>query len=213
MDNLLFQNELKKKEDNVDLIVEMILQDLHLVRDTVYGVSSADTRVRYKCAKTLRMLSERKPAIFYPYFDFFEKLLGSDKNIIKWNAIDIIANLTEIDTEKKFEKVFDRFYGLLDEGSLITAGHIVDSSGKIANVKHNLRERITERLLSVEDIPLPTEECRSILAGKVILAFGQYINHIRDKDAVITFIKRKLNSNRSATRKKAEKLLEKLCLS
>jgi hypothetical protein len=150
MDNLLFQEELKKKEDNVDLIVEMILRDLQLIRNTLYGISSTDTTVRYKCAKTLSLLSEKKPAI------------------IKWNAIDIIANLTEIDTERKFEKLFDRFYGLLDQGSLITAGHIVYNSGKIAIVKHNLRERITVSLLSVECVPLPTEECRSILAGKAV---------------------------------------------
>jgi hypothetical protein len=168
MDNLLFQEELKKKEDNVNLIVEMILRDLQLIRNTLYGISSTDTTVRYKCAKTLSLLSEKKPAILYPYFDFFEKLLGSDNNIIKWNAIDIIANLTEIDTERKFEKLFDRFYGLLDQGSLITAGHIVYNSGKIAIVKHNLRERITVSLLSVECVPLPTEECRSILAGKAV---------------------------------------------
>jgi hypothetical protein len=55
MDNLLFQEELKKKEDNVNLIVEMILRDLQLIRNTLYGISSTDTTVRYKCAKTLSL--------------------------------------------------------------------------------------------------------------------------------------------------------------
>ena len=124
--------------------------------------------------------------------------------------MDIIANLTEIDTERKFEEIFDKYYSFLNEGSLITAGHVVDNSGKIANVKHNLRGQITNHLLTVEKISLPTEECRSILGGKVVQAFGQYVNHVKHNDAVIAFIKRQLKSNRSATRKKAERLLEKM---
>jgi hypothetical protein len=152
-------------------------------------------------------LSKIKPAILYPYFHFFEKLIDSNNKIIKWNAIDTIANLTLIDTERRFENIFDRYYELLNEGNLITAGHIVDNSGKIANVKHNLREQITNNLLTVEQVPLPTDECRSILSGKVVQALGQYINHIRNNDAVIAFIKKQLKSNRVATRKKAEKLL------
>ncbi len=203
-------SELKKKSYNIDLIVELILQDLSLIRDLIYGISSTEAAVKFKCAKVLRELSKVKPELLYPYFDFFNKLLDNPNNIIKWNAMDIIANLTEIDTERKFEEIFDKYYSFLNEGSLITAGHVVDNSGKIANVKHNLREQITNHLLTVEQVPLPTEECRSILGGKVVQAFGRYINHIKNSDAVIAFIKRQLKSNRSATRKKAEKLLEKI---
>jgi hypothetical protein len=203
-------SELKKKSNNTDLILELILQDLSLLRDLIYCISSAEANVKFKCTKVLRELSKTKPELLYPYFDFFNILLDNPNNIIKWNAMDIIANLTEIDTEKKFEGIFEKYYSLLNEGSLITAGHVVDNSGKIANVKHKLREQITNHLLSVEKIPLPTEECRSILSGKVVKSFGQYINHIKNNAAVITFIKRQLKSNRNATRKKAEKLLEKI---
>lgn len=208
--NEFLLSELKKKSNNTDLIVELILQDLSLIRDLIYGISSTEATVRFKCAKVLRGLSKVKPELLYPYFDFFNKLLDNPNNIIKWNAMDIIANLTEIDTERKFEGIFDKYYSLLNEGSLITAGHVVDNSGKIANVKHNLREQITNHLLTLEQVPLPTEECRSILGGKAVQSFGQYINHVKNNDAVVAFIKRQLKSNRSATRKKAEELLEKI---
>ena len=203
-------SELKKKSNNTDLIVELILQDLSLIRDLIYGISSAETTVKFKCAKVLRELSKVKPELLNPYFEFFNKLLDNPNNIIKWNSMDIIANLTEIDTERKFEEIFDKYYSFLNEGSLITAGHVVDNSGKIANVKHNLRGQITNHLLTVEKISLPTEECRGILSGKVVQVFGHYINHIKNDHAVIAFIKRQLRSNRSATRKKAEKLLEEI---
>ena len=208
--NEYLHSELKKKSNNTDLIVGLILQDLSLTRDLIYGISSAEATVKFKCAKVLRKLSKTKPELLYPYFDFFFTLLDNPNNIIKWNVIDIIANLTEIDTEKKFEEIFDKYYALLNEGSLITAGHVVDNSSKIAKVKHKLREQITNHLLNVEKVPLPTEECRGILAGKVVQAYGQYIDHIKSNKAVIALIKRQTKSTRNATRKMAEKLLEKL---
>jgi len=48
-------------------------------------------------------------------------LLDSPINIFKWNAIDIIANLTAADTADKFSPLFIKYYGLMEEGSLITA--------------------------------------------------------------------------------------------
>ena len=203
-------SELKKKSNNTDLFVELVRQDLSLIRDLIYSISSAEATVRFKSAKVLREFSKVKPELLYPYFGFFGKMLDNPNNIIKWNAMDIIANLSEIDTGRKFEDIFDKYYSFLNEGSLIAAGHVVDNSGKIANVKHNLRQQITKHLLTVERILLPSEECRSILAGKTVQAFEQYINHVINNGDVIAFIKRQLKSNRSATRKKAERLLEKI---
>ena len=208
--NEFLLSELKKKSDNTDLIVGLIFQDLSLIRDLIYGISSAEAAVKFKCAKVLREVSKTKPELLYPYFDFFCTLLDNPNNIIKWNAIDILGNLVEIDTERKFEQIFDKYYALLNEGSLITAGHVVDNSGNIAKVKHKLRDQITYHLLNVQKIPLPTEECRSILGGKVVQAYDQYIDHIKSNKDVIAFIKKQTKSNRTATRKKAEKLLAKV---
>ena len=46
--------------------------------------------------------------------------------------MDILANLAAIDVENKFDCILDRYYDLLEEGSLITAGHVVENSGQIA---------------------------------------------------------------------------------
>ena len=43
---------------------------------------------------------------------FFVNLLSSDNTYHKLSAIRIIANLTKIDTENKFEKIFNRYYDL-----------------------------------------------------------------------------------------------------
>lgn len=148
--------------------------------------------------------------MLYPKMEFFVNLLDSENNIVKWNTMDIIANLTAVDSRNEFNKVFKKFYLNLNCGSLITAGHIVDNSGKIALHKPELQDEITEQLLKVEKIPLPTEECRNILIGKTINAFQAYFEKIKDKNEVISFVKRQLDNPRNATRAKAEKFLKKI---
>jgi len=115
-----------------------------------------------------------------------------------------------VDSHNKFKRLFKKFYGYLYEGSLITAGHVVDNSGTVALAKPELQDEITKELLRVEEIPLPTEECRNILIGKTMKALDFYFDRIKDKDEVVSFVKRQLNNSRKATKDKAEKFLEKL---
>lgn len=64
---------------------------------------------------------------------------------------------------------------------MITAGYVIDNSGKIARAKPHLQNKITKGLLEVEKIPR-SSECRNILLGKVILSFSQYIGQVDDKE-------------------------------
>ena len=55
-------------------------------------------------------LSEERPEQLYPYMDFFITLLDSKYRILTWNAIGIIANLTQVDKENKFDVIFEKYY-------------------------------------------------------------------------------------------------------
>ncbi len=210
MNSESLQRELQEKENNGEKIAAIILQNPGLIPDIISGTSSSSANLRFKCAKILRITSESTPEVLYPYFEFFETLLESENNIIKWNAMDIIANLTIVDTGDKFDCIIDKYYRLFNQGSLITSAHVVENSGKIARGKPHFREVIANEILKVSDIPLPTAECRSILAGKVILTLSNYPELVTDKNRVISFLTGQLNSTRNATRKKAEILLKRL---
>jgi hypothetical protein len=204
------QRELEKKGNNAEQIAEKVLQKLSLIPEVLLGISSASSTVRFKCAKILSIISQAKPDVLYSNFEFFENLLDSKNNIIKWNAIDIIANLTKVDDGNKFDCIFNKYYKLLNEGSLITAAHVVENSGKIARAKPYLKERIVTEILRVMEIPLPTSECRNIIAGKAITIFSQCPELAKDKPMVISFVTSQLNSTRNATKKKAEAFLRRL---
>jgi len=148
--------------------------------------------------------------MLYSNFDFFTELLDSENRILKWIAMDVIGNLTSVDSENKFDRIFRRFYDLLSDESMVTAGHVIDNSGKIAIAKPYLQNKITEELFKVEKIQYKTSECRNILLGKVISSFVQYINQVNNRERMISLVKRQLKNSRKATRAKAEKFLNKI---
>jgi hypothetical protein len=202
--------KLERGDAEVEELAERAARNEQFLRHLLDRVSSPTARVKFASAKALRMISEKNPDSLYPHWEFFVSLLDSENSIIRWNAMDIIANLTPVDSHRRFEGLFNKFYGYLHEGSLITAGHVVDNSGKIAKAIPELHDKIAKELLKVEKVPLPTEECRNILIGKTISAFDAYSNNIRNNDQVIAFVKKQLNNPRKSTRVKAEKLWKKL---
>lgn len=211
--DIMEQNEilerLAEKEIAPDDLAEEVLKDLDLLPEIVKGISSTNPQIKFGCAKILRTVSREKPEELYHKFGFFIELLDSDNNIIKWNVIDTVANLTKVDVKNQFDAIFDKFYDLLSDESMITAAHVIDNSGKIARAKPYLTQKITAELLMLEKTPR-NQECWNILLGKAILAFGQYFEQIDSKDEVISFAERQLNNTRNATNVKAEKFLKKV---
>lgn len=155
-------------------------------------------------------IARESPEEIYSNFDFFEKLLDNENQILKWTAIDIIGYLAKIDEKSKIDKIMDKLYGFLSSGKLITANHAIFSLSLIAISKPEYREKITEEFLKVERNNYETIECRNIAIGKVILALDSYICDIRDKKPIVKFLKNQTNNTRNATKKKAEKLLKKI---
>ena len=209
MDAQSLQQKILEKADNADRIAGEVISGPEIIPDLLDCLSSKVAGLRFKGAKVLRIISEKSPVLLYPHFDFFAALLDSDNSIIRWNAMDIIGNLTLVDSESRFEPLFEKFVASLDEGSLITAGHVVASADKIARSKPHLESRITADLLRVNDIPLPTDECRRIMAGHTITVFDKYFDCASDKAGIRDFVSGYLDCSRNSTRKKAEAFLKK----
>jgi len=210
------QNKLLEKLADKSLTTEDLLQkvkqDPSLLAKVIDGVSSSRAATRYGCAKVLVVLSEKVPEMLYPHMGYFVDLLGSKHRILIWNATAIIANLTRVDRDKKFDAVIDKYYGLLDDEYMVTVANVVGHSGKIALAKPYLVPRITEELLRVESIsvtPHLTEECRRVIAEKAIKSLSLFFDRIDDKEEVVSFVKRQLGSSRKSLRSEAKNFLKK----
>jgi hypothetical protein len=211
MENELLHQLADKSMTREDLL-RKVKQNFGLLSELLMGVSSSKAAIRYGCAKVLLDLSEEYPEKLYLSMDFFIRLLDSKYRILLWNALAIIANLAQVDAEKKFDVIFDKYYSFLADDYMITVANVVGHSGKIALTKPYLIPKITDELLKVEHIsttPHLTEECRRVIVEKTIKSFALFIDKIEQKERVLSFIERHLNSSRKTLRIEAEKFLRK----
>ncbi len=179
------ESELLRELGNKSLTKEALLQkvreDPSLTPDMLNGVSSSKAAVRYGCAKVLMDLSEEQPERLYPYMDSFTALFDSRYRILVWNAMAIIANLARVDRDKKFDKIFDKYYGFLNDPYMVTVANVVGNSCKIAVAKPYLVEKITSELLKVENVstnPHLTAECKRVIAEKATEYFDAFFDRI-----------------------------------
>lgn len=211
MENELLR-KLAAKTLSKDELRRKVEHDFSLLPTLLAGVSSPKAAIRYGCAKILMDLSAEYPEKLYPYMDEFVVLLGSKYRILTWNAMAIIANLAKVDKEQKFDTVFDRYYGFLNDEYMVTVANVVGNSGKIALAKPYLVPKITEKLLTVEHIavtPHLTEECKRVIAEHAIGAFDLFFDKVEQKEKVLAFVERQLNSSRKHLSVQAESFLKK----
>jgi len=211
MEGSLIQ-KLGDKSITKEQLLEKVKQNYDLIPEILSGISSPKPAIRYGCAKVLMDLSEAEPEKLYPYIDFFINLLESKYRILTWNAIITIANLTKVDTKNKFDSIFNKYYSYLDNEYMVTVANVVGNSGKIVIAKPYLAQKITDKLLKVENIsitPHLSEECKRVIAEHTIKSFDVFFPQIEQKEKVISFVKKHLNSSRKSLRTESEKFLKK----
>lgn len=193
-------------------LLQKVRLDFNLLPTVLNGISSSKAAIRYGCAKVIMDLSGEQPEKLYPYMDFFIDLLDSEYRILIWNAMAIIANLTKVDKERKFDAVFGKYYRFINDEYMVTVANVVGHSRRIALAKPHLIEKITNELLKVENIPTTphlTEECKRVIAEKAIKSFNMFFDKIRQKEKVTSFVKSHRNSPRETLRRAAQNFLDK----
>lgn len=211
MESTLLQ-KLATKTMTKDSLLKKVQQNPTLIPEILQGISSPKPAIRYGCGKILMDLSEKHPEHLYDHMEFFIKLLDSKYRILTWNAMAIIANLTKVDRENKFDNIFDTYYGFLDDEYMVTVANVVGNSGKIALAKPYLIPRIVDKLLMVDTIRTTehlSKECKQVIAEHAIKAFDMFYPQIEQKSQVIVFVQKHLNSPRKTLRSEAERFLKK----
>jgi hypothetical protein len=203
-------NGLVDKSITRDELYEKVKQNFDLLPYIIEGVSSEKAAIRYGCGKVLMSLSEERPEKLYPHMDFFINLLDSKYRILTWQAMFIIANLTKVDVDKKFDSIFDKFFSFMNNDYMVTVANVVGHSGKIALAKPYLIPKITKELLKVENIkttPHLTDECKKVIAEGAIKSIDMFFSQIKNKDEVISFVKKHTDSSRKTLKKISEEFI------
>ena len=193
-------------------LLKSVERDFQLLPIVVDGVSSSKARVRYGCTKVLVDLTAKHPEQLYSHMGFFVSLLDSKYRILVWNGMAAIANLCAVDVDKKFDAIFHKYYGFLNDEYMVTVANVVGNSARIARAKPVLVPRITAELSRVENISSSahlTEECKKVIVEQAIKFLNQFFDKIgaEDKAKVLSFVKKHADSPRASLRKEVELFL------
>lgn len=199
--------DINKKNVSVESVAKKALKNEDVLLELLKGILSKEDTIRYNSFKILLLLSEDHPELLYPHWDYFQVLLRSINNYHKLIAIRLIAILTRIDTENKFEKIFDEYYDILKGERTMTAGHLAATSGKIAKAKPNLQSKITNKLLNIDKIHHGKQ--KELIKGYAIEALSEYFGEANDKKKIMEFVKGQLESKSPKTKTKAKEFLNK----
>ena len=179
---------LDKKDINFDLYATELIKNEDLIPEYLEGLSSKNDTYHHNCFNVLNAVSEKKPELLYPHWDFFVNHMRSNNDFHKTAAILLIANLTSADKQNKFEDIFDEFYDNLKSEKTVVPIYLMKSSGKIVDFKPNLEDRITNILLNVESIH-PGKHIE-LVKSAVIESFSEFFSKSKNKDKIINFVKK-----------------------
>ena len=200
--------EMNDKDVDIETVAEKASANRELLSEILDGLTSKEETLRYNCHKVVMHISETNSRLLYREWDFFLELLSSDNSYRKMSAVQLIANLTKVDTENRFEQIVDKYYGLLDDKSMIVAIYVASNSGGIVRSKPQLEREITNKLLDIDRTHHPEGRKPLIKAG-AIEAFDKYFTEATDKERIIAFVKEQQDCDSPKTRKIAQDFLRK----
>lgn len=204
-------SRLRAKPELTAMVTEA-MDNPGIIKALVELASTEASSVKYACTKLIRLVSEQRPELVYPYFEEIAKWLHHQNSFIKWDGIMTLANLSGVDEGNQFGPIYEDYFDLIGDPQMITAGNAIGSAWKIVLAKPELESDITRRLLAVTDIVYlnkgePSPECNRIACGHVLDCFDHYFEHSENRTAMLRFAQSQLESSRTAVAKKAELFL------
>jgi hypothetical protein len=197
-----------EKDPDLDQAVQVALADAEAMRETLEGLVSKEEVFRYNCFKVLHRISKDQPLVMYPEWDYFVELVGSSNSYHRSIALRLLANLTPVDSEGRFERIFDRYFDLLDDESVVTARYLAQDAGRIVRAKPHLRARIVDRLLAVDETHHPQGR-KDLIRADVIQSFAEFFEDSDRKERILAFVQEQLECSSPKTRKAAKAFLNK----
>ncbi len=195
----------QKNSEGLPKIIELAKSDRNFLKEVIDGLVSSDDIYRFNCYQIVKNISVNVPLKLYSEWDSFVELLGSDNAFHQTVAVEIIANLTAVDEEEKFEEIADSYCSLMDGKSVVVARHIASSAGIISQTKPGMVDKITKCLLHTEKTHFKHKE---LIAYDAIESFDAYFNQVENQEQILRYIIRQKKSSSPKTRKRAEEFLE-----
>ena len=166
------------------------------------GIRSGEKTLRTNSLNVLLTLSENNGEFLYPHWDYFHEMLKSGNVFDQYGAIYLLASLTSVDKENKFESLFDEYYEIMDGEKIMPASHVVLNSAKIISNKPELRSAIIKKLINTDDTFKGMQ--KDLLKVYAIETLRKIKPEGEEKVIIENFIRSQLNNSSSKTRSAAK---------
>jgi hypothetical protein len=184
------------------------IQNPRLLKVVFLGLEADSARVKFGCVKALRLVSERRPDLLYPQFATFARMLDHENKILQWNAAFVLSHLARVDVAGRFDAIFRKYFSPIRGPVMITAANVIQGGARMAKARPAWADRIAAEVLQVEQARYQTPECRNVAIGHALVALGEILPLVRHRAKVLQFVRRQVRSSRPATRRKAERFLQ-----
>lgn len=198
--------DLDEKNIDVEGLAQDAITNEELFQELLRGARSKDDTTRQNSFKSLQIIAEANPQFLYSEWDYFQEMLLSPNNYHQFIAIYILASLTSVDDNKKFEEIFDDYYGILAGDKAMTASHVALNSSVIVKNKPELKSRIIDILMSIDDIHQGKQ--KELIKAYAIEALLKIHPEAEDQEKIEDFVRTQLGSKSPKTRNMAQCFLD-----
>jgi hypothetical protein len=192
---------------NPQLLAQRAILNPSLLPQITKGLEADKPRVKYGCAKALRLLSQERPDVLYPHFGFFARLLDHENKILQWDAAFVLSQLARADAQDQFAAIFEKYFAPIAGPVMISAAQAIQGGARIAQAKPELADRVAAEILKVGRARYQTPECRNVAIGHAITALASILPLLNDPAPTMRFVRGQTRNSRPATRRKAEQFL------
>jgi len=208
---LLKNADTRSREETLalrDKLCKRVVRTPARLEDVLSGVDHEDPAVKYGCSALLRMISDRKPELLVDHWKEFAKRLSHPNSFIRWDAVGVVANLAGSVNKRRLDTVLERFLEPIQGPTLVEAANAIGAAAKLAERQPKVTAEIVDGILQVGRAKYDPTESKDIAIGQAITALGAIYGELDDPSRVLRFIRRQRDNQRNATRRKAEKFLE-----
>ncbi len=191
--------DIDKKLTDVTDIARLALADGAYRNQLAGNLVMKNENIRYNSFRALKMVSEQKPELLYPRWDFFVTLMRSSNSYHKMSAVLIIADLARADVDERFENIFSEFYTLLNDRSMIVASYVAMASRVIVMHKPRLEKQVTRQLLDIDHTD-HRDDRKDLIKAFIIETFKSYFDRSSMKDEIVAFVGQQASSSSQKAR-------------
>jgi hypothetical protein len=186
-------------------LARLALSDPTILESMIDSLSpeNTDLKARERAFKALLPMAQAEPNALLPYWSSLAALLKSNKAFSKYPAIHLLAALVPADRQRRFDRIFNAYFRLLDDEAVSVAAHVARLAGAVAQARPDLEPRITRRLLALDRTHFDPER-RDLVKSYALETFTAIYSRSKQQLAMVAFA-RAMGKSKSPRAAKAAK--------